>query len=97
MLTSKSFCSMIEEFGSSCIWPVCCPPPFVNAGDMKTHSPVCLSVSPSVCLSFGPSVCHINFNLAHIFRSNNDRALIFGMYDPCDKSFLLIPCGDLDL
>ena len=23
--------------------------------------------------------------------------LIFGMHDPCDKPFLLVPCGDLDL
>ena len=44
-----------------------------------------------------PSVCHKNFNLAHIFRSIDDRAVIFGMHDPCDKSFLLVPCGDLDL
>ena len=59
-------------------------------GTLKLIRP---SVSPSVC----QSVCHKNFNLAHIFWSINDRALIFGMHDPCDKPFLLIPCGDLDL
>ena len=59
--------------------------PFAKVGDIKTHSSVCLSV------------CHKNFNLAHIFWSINDYALIFGMHDPCDKPFLLIPCGDLDL
>ena len=47
----------------------------------------------SVCLS----VCHKNFNLAHIFWSINDRALIFGMHDPCDKTFQLTSCLDLDL
>ena len=62
-----------------------CPPPFAKAGDIKTHSSVC------------QSVCHKNFNLAHIFWSINDRALIFGMHDPCDKPCLLIPCCDLDL
>ena len=40
-----------------------CPPPFAKAGDIKTHSSVCLSVCPSVC----QSLCHKNFNLAHIF------------------------------
>ena len=62
-----------------------CPPPFTKVGDIKTHSSVCLSV------------CHKDFNLAHIFWSINDRALIFGMHDPCDMSFQLVPCGDLDL
>ena len=27
----------------------------------------------------------------------NDRALIFGMHDPCDKPFHLAPCCDFDL
>ena len=45
----------------------------------------------------GLSVRHKNFNLAHIFLSINDGALIFGMHDPCNKPFLLVPCGDLDL
>ena len=54
-------------------------------------------IRPSVCPSVCQSLCHKNFNLAHIFWSINDRALIFGMHDPCDKPFLLIPCGDLDL
>ena len=65
-------------------------PPFVKAGDILTHSSVRLSVSPSVRLSQ-------NFYLTDIFLSINDRALIFGMHDPCDKSSLLVPCGDLDL
>ena len=54
-------------------------------------------ICPSVPLSVCPSVRHKNFNLAHIFRSINDRALIFGMHDPCDKPFRLTPCSDLDL
>ena len=68
----------------------CPPPPFrESGGTLKLiHPSVCLSVHPSVCLSQ---------KLAHIFWSINDRALIFGMHDPCDKPFLLIPCGDLDL
>ena len=49
-------------------------------------------VSPSV----RPSVRHNKFNLAHIIWSFNDRALIFGMHDPCDKPFHLAPCRDLD-
>ena len=48
-------------------------------------------------LSPCPSVRHKNFNLAHIFWSINDRALIFGMHDPCDRPFQLTPCLDLDL
>ena len=40
-------------------------------------------VRPSVC----PSVCHKNYNLAHIFWSINDTALIFGMHGHCDKPF----------
>ena len=43
------------------------------------------------------SVFHKNFNLAHIFWSINDRALIFGINDFCDTPFLLIPCSDFDL
>ena len=54
-------------------------------------------IRPSVCPSVCQSLCHKNFNLAHIFWSINDRALIFGMHDPCDKPFLLIPCSDPDL
>ena len=52
-----------------------------------------LSVCPSVPLS----VCHKNFNLAHIFWSFNDTALIFGMNDQRDKPFLLVPYCDLTL
>ena len=56
-----------------------------------------LSVRPSVPTSVRPSVCHKNFNLAHIFWSIKDRALIFGMHDPCDKPFQVMPSRDLDL
>ena len=64
-------------------WKLSCPLPFAKAGDIKTHS------------SVRPSVRDKNFNLVHIFQ--NDRALIFGMHDPCDKPFQLTPCSDLDL
>ena len=67
-----------------------CPRLSWKRGTLKLIRPY---VSPSVC----QSLCHKNFNLAHIFWSINDRALIFGMHDPCDKPFLLIPCGDIDL
>ena len=66
-----------------------CSLPFAKAGNIKTH----LSVRLSVPLS----VCHKKFNLAHIFWSVNDRALIFGMHDPCDRSCQLTPCCYLDL
>ena len=49
-------------------------------------------IHPSVRLS----VCHKNFYLAHIWSINN-RALIFGMHDPCEKPFQLASCHDLDL
>ena len=68
-------------------------PAFAKRGDIKSHSSVRLSVRPSV----RPSVCHKNFNLAHIFWSIKDRALIFGMHDPCDMPFQVTPCRDLDL
>ena len=69
--------------------PSFCPPHFAKARDIKSHS----SVRPSV----RPSARHKNFNLAHIFWSINDRALIFGMHAPCDRPFQLTPCCDLDL
>ena len=47
-----------------------------------------------VCPSVRLSVRHKNFTLAHIFWSINARALIFGMYDPCDKPFQFPPCHD---
>ena len=37
--------------------PPCCPPPFAKAGDIKTHSSVCLSLCMSVTKTL---------NLAHI-------------------------------
>ena len=46
----------------------------------------------SVCLS----VCHKNFNLGHNFCTITDRALILGMCVPCDKTFPVVPCRDLD-
>ena len=48
-------------------------PTFHESKDIKTH------------LSIYPSVHHKNLNLAHIFWSMNDRAMIFGMHKPCDK------------
>ena len=72
-----------------CIYRISTGSVFAKAGDIKTHS--------SVCPSVRPSVCHKNFNLTHIFWSINDRALIFGMHDPCVKPFQLTPCRDLDL
>ena len=53
---------------------------------------ICLSVSPSLCLS----VHHKNFNLGHNFCTITDRALILGMCVPCDKTFPMVPCRDLD-
>ena len=69
-----------------------CPPPFAKAGGIKSQSSVRPSLRPSVPLSVTK-----NFNLAHIFWSINDRALIFGMHIPCDWPFQLTPCSDLDL
>ena len=43
-----------------------------------------------------PSVCHKNFNLGHNFGTVTGRALIFGMCVPCDKTFPMVPCRDLD-
>ena len=53
---------------------------------------ICPSVRPSVC----PSVCHKNFNLGHNFCTVTGRALILGMCVLCDKTFLMVPCRDLD-
>ena len=33
--------------------------------------------------------------MAHTFWSIKDRALIFGVHDPCDKPFQVMPCRDL--
>ena len=60
-------------------------PAFRESVGIKTHLSVC------------PSVHLINLNLAHIFWSINDRAMIFGMRDPYDKPFQFTPCRDLDL
>ena len=60
-------------------------PAFHESKGIKTHLSIYLSVH------------HKNLNLAHIFWSMNDRAMIFGMHDPCDKPFQLAPCRDLDL
>ena len=56
----------------------------------ETLKLVRLSVHQSVC----PSQ---KVNLAHIFWSINDRALIFGMHDPYDKPIHFAPCRDLDI
>ena len=53
------------------------------------HIGIISSVHMSICLFVHLLVCHRNFNLAHICWSINDRALIFGMHDPCDKPFQL--------
>ena len=66
----------------------CCPPLSRKRGDIKSHS----SVPLSVCLS----VCHKNFNLGHNFCTITDRALILGTCVPCDKTFPVVPCRDLD-
>ena len=47
-------------------------------------------------LSVSPSVCHKNFNLGHNFCTITGRALIFHMCVLCDKTFLMVPCRDLD-
>ena len=66
-----------------------------NKDNMMINSPLCLvkfNIVPCLSRKRGlvrPSVCHKNFNLAHIFWGINDRALIFGMHDSCDKSFQL--------
>ena len=66
----------------------CCPPPLAKTGDIKTHLSACQSVRLSVTK---------NFKLAHIFWDIKERALVFGMHDPCDKPFLLVSCDDLGL
>ena len=92
---------MCHKFGQDIlVWSLWCPqsycPPLSRErGDIKSHSSVCPSLCPSVRPSVRLSVCHKNFNLAHIFWSIKDRALIFGMHDPCDKPFQVMPCHDL--
>ena len=58
----------------------CCPPLSRKLGDIKSHLFVCLSV------------CHKKFNFCTI----TDKALILGMCVPCDKTFPVVPCRDLD-
>ena len=65
-------------------WICYCPPLSRKHGDIKCHSSVCLSVR------------HKNFNLGHNFCTITDRALILGMCVPCDKSFPVVSCCDLD-
>ena len=69
-----------------------CPPLWQKRGYIKSHSSVCLSLCPSICLFVG----HKNFNLGHNFCTITDRALILGMCVPCDKTFPVVPCCDLD-
>ena len=53
---------------------------FLSPAFCKSRGHLNSFVHLSVCLS----VCRKNLNLAHIFWSINDRALIFGMHDHCD-------------
>ena len=69
----------------------CCPPLSQKRGDIKSHSSVCLSVCLSLCLSVTK-----NFNLGNSFCTITGRALILGMCVLCDKTFLMVPCRDLD-
>ena len=39
-------------------------------------------------------VCDKNFRLGHIFSSINGKVFVFGMHDPCGKTF---SCCDIDL
>ena len=78
--------NMHDVMKNFCTKAACCPRLSRKLGTLKL-------IRPSIRLS----VCHKNLNLSHIFWSINDRALIFGLHDPCDKSFLLVPCGDRDL
>jgi hypothetical protein len=47
-----------------------------------------LSVCSSVCLFVRQSVCK-NFNIGHIFLMVSDRAFVFNMSVPCEKTFIL--------
>ena len=53
----------------------------------SNHS-VLLSVRPSVLLSVCPSK---NFNIGHNFFTFKDKSFIFGMCDPYDKTFPMVP------
>ena len=44
-----------------------------------------------------PSVSHKNITWAITSEVVTVLALIFDMHDPCDKSFQMAPCCDLDL
>ena len=65
-------------------WICYCPPLSRKRREIKSHSSVCLSVR------------HKNFNLGHNFCTITDRALILCMCVPCDKTFPVAPCRDLD-
>ena len=70
----------LQAFGSTHDSRLLSPAFRESVGTLNLIRPsVPLSVCPSVCLSVCLSVCHKNFNLAHIFWSINDKALIFGM------------------
>ena len=70
-----------------------CPFNFVIVPRLSRTRGTLTLIRPSV----RPSVWHKNFNLANIFWSIDDRALIFGMHDNCDRPFLFVPCFDLDI
>ena len=82
-LSSKNF----EEENNNWWTAKCIASIFVPRFSQKrwTLKLISLFVPLSVC----PSVCH----KALTWLISNNRALIFGMYDTCDKSFLSLPCG----
>ena len=64
----------------------CCPPPCTKAGDVKTHSSICLSVTKTLTRLISSEV------IEHWYF-----ACMIDVLYPCDKSFQLAPCRDLDL
>ena len=58
---------------------------FLGGGGVYRNHPVCLSVCPSVRLSVQSKL-----NLGYNFSTNRDKAFIFHMLVPCDKTFLSV-------
>ena len=73
---------LLYDFLSDC----CLPSNFIVPRFSRKQGTLKL-IRLSVCPSGRPSVYHKNINLAHIFCSINDWALIFGMRDSCVKPF----------